>query len=150
MRVLVDADACPVKDIIEKTAQAWGLEVIMFCNPNHIIESSYAQVIMVDFAPEAVDLAIVNRTQAGDIVVTQDYGLASLILAKQAYAIHPDGKIYDSGNINTLLTQRYLNSRARRAGLRISSSPKRSVAQDQRFARNLIKLLQSTSEMKGE
>jgi hypothetical protein len=150
MRVLVDADACPVKDIIEKTAQEWNLEVIMFCNPNHSIESSYARVIMVDFAPEAVDLAIINRTRAGDIVVTQDYGLASLVLAKRAQAIHPDGKIYDPGNINALLTQRYLNARARRAGVRISGPSKRSPAQDQCFTKNFIKLLQNTSDMKGD
>lgn len=150
MKILVDADACPVKHIIEKTAQEYGLEVLMVSNPHHAIESSYARVIMVDFAPEAVDIAIVNRTCKGDVVVTQDYGLASLVLSKQAQAIHPDGKIFNEGNIDTLLTQRYLNARARRAGLRISGPSKRNPVQDQLFKSNLLKLLQISSDMKGD
>lgn len=150
MKILVDADACPVKHIIEKTAQEHGLELIMVCNPHHVIESSYASVIMVDFAPEAVDIAIINRARCGDVVVTQDYGLASLVLSKQARAIHPDGKIYDVGNIDTLLTQRYLNARARKAGMRISGPSKRNPAQDQIFESNLLKLLQTSSDTKGD
>jgi hypothetical protein len=150
MKILVDADACPVKTIIEKKARESGVELIMVCNPNHAIESSYAQVIMVDYAPEAVDIAITNRTQGGDIVVTQDYGLASLVLAKKAQAIHPDGRIYNSVNIETLLAQRYLNARARRGGMRISGPAKRNSALDQLFEKNFEKLLQTGSDAKGD
>ncbi|MGI6435725.1 MAG: YaiI/YqxD family protein [Syntrophomonadaceae bacterium] len=142
MKILVDADACPVKDIIETIARQQGVAVTMFCNPHHAISSDYSQVVMVDFAPEAVDLAIINQTRAGDIVVSQDYGLASLVLARRAHAIHPSGKIFDAANIDTLLTQRYLNARARRAGQRIPGPAKRGPAQDERFKQNLLQLLQ--------
>lgn len=141
MKILVDADACPVKDIVEMIARQQGIAVTMFSNPHHLISSDYAGVVIVDSAPEAVDLAIINQTRAGDIVVSQDYGLASLVLARGAYAIHPDGRIYDSANIDTLLTQRYVNARARRAGQRVSGPPKRGSAQDERFKKNLLQLL---------
>ncbi len=150
MKILVDADACPVKQIIEKIAQRYGLEVIMVSNPHHAIESSYAQVILVDFSPEAADIAIVNRTNKGDVVITQDYGLAAMVLSRQAIAIHPNGKVYDEGNIDTLLSWRYLNARARRAGMRISGPSKRNIAQDQLFEMNFLKLLQTSSDLKGD
>ena len=150
MKILVDADACPVKQIIEKIARQCGLEVIMVSNPHHVIESTYARVILVDFSPEAADIAIVNRTNKGDVVVTQDYGLAAMVLSRQAKAIPPDGKVYDEGNIDTLLSWRYLNARARRAGVRLSGPPKRIIAQDQLFEMNFMKLLQPSSDLKGD
>ncbi len=142
MKILVDADACPVKDIIEDIAGNYSLQVIMISNPSHNIRSSYSDIIMVDGGAEAVDIAVANRSKAGDIVVTQDYGLASMVLGKGAAAINPSGKIYTMENIDGLLMQRYLNYKARKVGLKTINPRKRSAKDDQRFTRNFTELIE--------
>lgn len=146
MKILVDADACPVKDIIMQAAGRLNVDVVMITNTNHNIESQQAQVIIVDHMPEAVDIAIVNRTSPGDVIITQDYGLASMVLAKGARAMHPDGRIYNESNIETLLAQRYISAKARKAGLRTKGPAKRSKEQDVLFRRNLLQLLEHGHE----
>ncbi|HZK43553.1 MAG TPA: YaiI/YqxD family protein [Syntrophomonadaceae bacterium] len=141
MRIIVDADACPVKDIIEQVAKSNQIPVIMISNINHIISSTYSEVVIVDDNPEAADYAIVNRTSANDIVITQDYGLASMVLGKNAKAINPNGKIYTLDNIDTLLMQRHINFKARSAGLKVAHSKKRKKSDDKRFKNNLEKLI---------
>jgi len=141
MKVLVDADACPVKNIIEGIAGNYNLRVIMISNPNHIIDNNYSEHIVVDGGSQAADIAIANRTAAGDIVVTQDYGLASLVLARGAMAIHPDGKIFTLDNIDGLLMQRYVNYKARQAKVRISRAKKRNQDDNQRFIVNFTRLI---------
>jgi hypothetical protein len=142
VKILVDADACPVKDIIEDIAGYYNLQVIMISNPSHNIRSSYSDIIMVDGGAEAVDIAVANRSKAGDIVVTQDYGLASMVLGKGAAAINPSGKIYTMENIDGLLMQRYLNYKARKVGLKTINPRKRSAKDDQRFTRNFTELIE--------
>ena len=94
IKVLVDADACPVKDIIISIAKEIELEVILFADTSHILDDGYSRVVIVSQARDAVDIALINQTQQGDIVVTQDYGVASMALGKQAYAINHNGLIY--------------------------------------------------------
>lgn len=141
MKILVDADACPVKEIIESIAARHGLEVIMVSNLNHCIQSQYAEVVVVDGASQAADIAIINMVHPGDIVVTQDYGLASMALAKGSYALDPMGKIYTAENIDRLLLSRFLNQKARRAGERTKGPRKRVRPDDNRFARSLEQLI---------
>lgn len=141
MRIIVDADACPVKNIIEAEAKKRNLPVIMVSNFNHNIASDYAEVIWVDDTAEAADLAIINMLKSDDIVVTQDYGLASLVLGKRAQAINPLGRVYTLENIDTLLMQRHINSKARKAGLKISNPKKRNTLDDEKFRVNFIKLI---------
>ncbi|MEN6348985.1 MAG: YaiI/YqxD family protein [Syntrophomonas sp.] len=143
MKILVDADACPVKNIIEKMAEDYQLPVLMVCNPSHMIKSSYAQILVVDGSSQAVDIAIVNRTEPGDIIVTQDYGLASLVLAKKAAAIHPSGKIYNAENIDELLMQRFVNFKARQARLKVSNPKKRRSSDDEHFQINFERMLKN-------
>lgn len=146
MRILVDADACPVKDIIEKLARKHGLPVLMISNVNHLIKSDYSQVIVVDGAAEAADIAIVNLSQPGDIIVTQDYGLASMLLAKRARVIHPLGKIYNDENIDGLLMQRFIGQKARKAGLRTTGPKKRNPLDDKLFEVNLDKMIEELTK----
>ena len=141
MKIIVDADACPVKQIIENSSQKHNLEVIMVSNYHHQIKSDYASVVVVDSASQAADLVIVNLTDAGDIVVTQDYGLAAMILGKNAYAIHPMGNIYTSENIEGLLMQRYVNQKARQANKRTPGPRKRKSSDDLRFEHGLENLI---------
>lgn len=143
MKIVVDADACPVKDLIEKTARKYLLEVIMVSNHHHVIRSEYSRVIVVDGASQSADIAIANLTLPGDIVVTQDYGLAAMVLGKHALPISPAGHIYDNQNIEGLLMQRFVNYKARRAGLKISGSRKRNRSDDQQFMLNLVKIIEN-------
>lgn len=146
MRIIVDADACPVKKIIEDLACNHGIELIMVSNYHHLIASEYAKLIVVDAASQSADMAIANHTRPGDIVVTQDYGLASMVLAKKGRAIHPSGNVYTMENIDGLLMQRYVNQKARQARKRISGPRKRQAEDDQRFKNNLTSLIKESLE----
>jgi uncharacterized protein YaiI (UPF0178 family) len=133
MKILVDADACPVKNIIVKVAKSYQLPVLMVIDTSHILESDYCEVIQVSKAPDAVDIALINRTVAGDIVVTQDYGVASMALGKKAYAINQNGKYYTEENIDLMMFERHLAKKQRRAGGRIGTMKKRSKEDDLHF-----------------
>lgn len=139
-RILVDADACPVKDIIIKIAKELKLEVVMFIDTSHILEDSYAKVVTVSQGKDAVDLALINNAQKGDIVVTQDYGVASMALGKEAYPINQDGLIYDNKNIDRLLMERYLSQKIRRAGGRTPNHKKRNKEVNLKFEKIFRKL----------
>jgi uncharacterized protein len=130
MKILVDADACPVKDIIERVAKELQIPVLMFIDTSHILYSDYSEVILVSKAPDAVDFALINRTQKGDVVVTQDYGVAAMALGRRAFAIHNSGKIFNDKNIDQLLMERDIAKKQRRAGERISGHTKKRTAAD--------------------
>ncbi len=141
MKILVDADACPVKDIIERVAKEYGLPVMMLTDTSHIITSAYSEIVLVSKAPDAVDFALINRTANGDIVVTQDYGVAAMALGKGAHAIHPSGKIYTDSNIDVLLMERDIAKKCRRDGDRIKGhARRRTIADDNRFTQAFISL----------
>lgn len=141
MRILVDADACPVKQTIETVASALGIQVIWVASIEHNIHSQYGQVIMVDHAPEAADLFIINHIMLGDIVVTQDLGLASLVLAKGAQPISPSGRVWHEEGMEILLYQRYINKKARQQGYHIGKTAARNNQDDQRFKQALLDLI---------
>lgn len=133
MRILVDADACPVKQIIVRIARQKQLPVLMFIDTSHILEDGYSSVITVDQSRDSVDLALVNRLAAGDLVITQDYGLASMALAKGAYVMNQNGMVYSNDNIDRLLFERHLAQKVRRSGGRTSGPRKRTREDDARF-----------------
>ncbi|NLZ82223.1 MAG: YaiI/YqxD family protein [Clostridiales bacterium] len=135
MKILVDADACPVKEIIEDIAIKLEIAVLMLIDTSHILHSEYSQVISVSQAPDAVDFALINRTDKGDIVVTQDYGVAAMALGKGAYAIHHNGKIYTDYNIDIMLMERDYAKKLRQSGKRVRGhNKKRTRDQDLQFA----------------
>lgn len=142
-RLLVDADACPqsVRRIVERVCRHRGIDLFYFTDTNHEISTVYGNVVVVDQGHDSVDLAIVNKLKVRDTVVTQDYGLASLVLAKKAQAIHPSGKVFNENNIDFLLMDRHLSARSRRAGERFSKHRRRDNSDDCSFAENLRKLL---------
>lgn len=141
MKILVDADACPVKDIITEVAQKQQIPVIWVASIEHNIQSQYGQIIVVDHEPEAADLYIVNHTDPNDIVITQDLGLASLVLVRGARALTPSGTDLGEKNIEALLTQRYLNKKARSQGYRIGRTRSRTPEDNRRFRQVLISTL---------
>jgi len=139
-KILVDADACPVKEIVTATAKRYGIGVVFFVDTSHVIEDDYAEVVVIGKGRDAVDFALVNRTLQGDIVVTQDYGLAAMVCSKGARAVHPGGMIYTQDVLDRLLFERHLNAKIRRAGGRHPGPHKRNQTDNARFERSLDSL----------
>lgn len=143
MKILIDADACPVVSIVERLAEEKSIQVILFCDTNHVLRSVYSEVRIIGAGADAVDFALVNECQNGDIVVTQDYGLAAMVLSKQAAAIHQNGRWYTEQNIDTLLAERHLAKKARmsKAKHHLKGPAKRTVEDDMRFIESFKALL---------
>ena len=149
MKIFVDADACPVVDIVEDIASEYKLEVTLLCDTNHVLMSDYSEVIVVGAGADAVDYKLISICHRGDIVVTQDYGVAAMALGKGAFAIHQSGKWYTNENIDQMLMERHLNKKARRASSRnhIKGPRKRKEEDDQRFVESFEKLLRKANNL---
>lgn len=149
MKIFVDADACPVIDIVEDIATKYNIPVTLLCDTNHVLTSDYSEVIVVGAGADAVDYKLISICHRGDIVVTQDYGVAAMALGKGAFAIHQSGKWYTNENIDQMLMERHLNKKARRALSRnhIKGSRKRTDEDDQRFAESFEKLLRKANNL---
>lgn len=115
MTILVDADACPVVRETEEAAKRHGVPVLLLCDEHHVLHSGYAQVRYVSSGADAVDIALVKLCHRGDIVVTQDYGVAAMALGRGAYALHHTGRRYTDENIDRMLMERHMAKKARRA-----------------------------------
>lgn len=142
MKVFVDADACPVVDIIVRLCKQAGITCTLLCDTAHEMHREGAQTLVFDKGADSVDFALVNRVSSGDVVVTQDYGLASMCLAKRAIVLHQDGWTYTEDNIGALLFQRHESKKYRMAGGRIKGPSKRRPEQDAAFSHALQQLLQ--------
>lgn len=145
MRILVDADACPVVRITEQVAKEKGISITLLCDTNHVLQSDYSEVITVGAGADAVDFKLVSICQKGDLVVTQDYGVAAMILGKGAYGIHQSGKWYTNENIDQMLMERHMAKKARNAKKRhhLKGPAKRTVEDDQHFEASLRRLIDS-------
>lgn len=141
LQILVDADACPVKDIIIKVAEEKNIPVVMFMDTSHTWRHDDVKVITVDKARDGVDIALINTARKNDIVVTQDYGVAALALGKGAVALNQNGLIFNSGNMDKLLFERHLGQKVRRAGGRTKNPGKRTKIDDEKFERALRQLI---------
>lgn len=133
MQILVDADACPVKGIIVKIAKQYKLPVTMVIDTSHELDDGYSTVITVDKARDSVDIALINLVKSGDIVVTQDYGVAAMALGKKAKAVNQNGLLYTDSNIDKLLFERHLGQKVRRAGGKTANPKKRTKEDNESF-----------------
>lgn len=149
MHIYIDADACPVVGIAEDIAIKYNIPVTLLCDTNHVLTSDYSEVIVVGAGADAVDYKLISICHRGDIVVTQDYGVAAMALGKGAFAIHQSGKWYTNENIDQMLMERHLNKKARRASSRnhIKGPRKRTDEDDQRFAESFEKLLRKANNL---
>lgn len=136
---MIDADACPDLDRIIAFIKTVGLETILFCDTAHTIEREAVETVVVSKGADAVDFSILKRMGNEDLVITQDYGLAAIVLAKKGLAIHPNGWLYTPENIDGLLMQRHLHQKARKAGHRTKGSGKR----DHQISDKLMALLKA-------
>lgn len=142
MRVLIDADGCPVVDIAVRLCKKFNTECWLLCDTAHEMNWDGAQTFVFDKGADSVDLALANRAQPGDLVITQDYGLASLCLARRATVLHQDGWEYTEYNIQALLFQRHESRKYRAGGGRVKGPAKRTSQQNKAFEVALEKLLQ--------
>ena len=141
MRIIVDADGCPGKHLIEKAAKENSIELIMYCDINHVLNSDYALIKYVDSGFQTVDMKVANEARSKDIVITQDFGVAAMVLAKGAYAMGTKGHIYDNDNIDKLLFERHMSSKLRRSGGKTFGPKKRTNEDDEKLYNNLLKLI---------
>lgn len=146
MQIFVDADACPVVGIVEKIAKEHNIPVTLLCDTNHVLSSDYSEVIVVGAGADAVDYKLISICHKGDIVVSQDYGVAAMTLGKGAYAIHQSGKWYTNDNIDQMLMERHLNKKARRSSHKnhVKGPKKRTEEDDERFAESFEKMVLMT------
>ncbi len=133
--ILVDADACPVLRETEAAARARRLPLTFLCDEHHLLHSEYAQVRHVSSGADSVDIALMNLCRRGDIVITQDYGVAAMALGRGAICLHHTGKRYTDDNIDLMLMERHAAKKARRAsGKHHLRGPSRYTQEDrQRF-----------------
>lgn len=141
MKILVDADGCPVVDITISTAKNHQIPCLLICDTAHEMVRDGAETIVVSKGADAVDFVLVNRIQPKDIVVTQDYGLAAMALAKGGRPIDQNGRWYTDENIDQLLYSRHFAQKVRQAGGRLKGPKKRSVEQNEAFQSSLSKLI---------
>ena len=142
MNVYIDADACPVTRLAEAIAKRYALPVTLLCDTNHVLTSDYSEVKVIGAGADAVDIALINLCRRGDIVITQDYGVAALALGKGARAIHQSGKWFTDENIDGLLMDRHLAKKARRSGKHHLKGPaRRTPEDDRRFAESFERMI---------
>lgn len=141
MRILIDGDGCPVVDIAIKIAKQNQLNCIIICDTCHVFEREGVQTITVSKGADSVDFALVNSVQAGDIVITQDYGLAAMCLARKSLVISQNGMQYHENNIDALLLQRHTAKKIRMAGGRLKGNSKRTKQQNFDFEQMLVQLI---------
>jgi uncharacterized protein YaiI (UPF0178 family) len=146
MQILIDGDGSPVKDTTIEIAATFQLPVVIVTSIAHFTNKEYpdfVKLIYVDRGSDMADYKIVALVNKGDVVITQDYGLASLVLPK-ARVLHQSGVEYTNVNMNQLLEQRYLGSKLRKAGQK-TRGPKPYTEQDRaNFKKTLTEILQSS------
>lgn len=141
MRILIDADGCPVVDLTVSIAREHNLECLILCDTCHHFEKTGAQTLTFSKGADSVDFALVNLLLPGDIVVTQDYGLAAMCLSRQARVLNQDGMEYTDENIDALLLARHTARKIRNSGGRLKGSARRGTEQDYAFAAALQNIL---------
>lgn len=145
-RILIDADGCPVTDIAIEVAKKFSLDCVIICDEAHVFDREGARTITVTRGADSVDFKLLNMATASDVVITQDYGLAAMCLAKKARVLNQDGMLYDDRNIDGLLAFRHEAKRLRMGGGRLKGKPKRLKEQDQSFETALIALVKEANE----
>ena len=144
MKVLIDADGCPVVDITIRLCKTYALPCLLLCDTSHEFHRDGAETLVFGKGADSVDYALVNRIAPGDIVITQDYGLASMCLARKARVLHQDGWEYTLDNIDALLLVRHDSRKLRAAGGRTKGPRKRLPSQNDACASAFEKLLQTS------
>ncbi len=140
-RILIDADGCPVVDESVSLAKKYSLECFILCDTSHFFNKEGAKTLTFSKGADSVDFALVNMIKSGDVVITQDYGLAAMCLAKKAITLNQDGREYTKDNIDELLMSRHFAKKTLKAGGKLKGAPKRTKQQDADFVFSLKKII---------
>lgn len=143
MKIYVDGDGSPVVHVSIDIAKRYDLDIVIVKNYAHRIEDEYAQIVSVDISNDSADFYIVNHINEGDIVITQDYGLAALCLSKKALVIHQNGFLYTKDNIQEMLNTRHIHRELRQQGEYHGKVKKRKSEQNQNFENSLVHLIEN-------
>ena len=146
MNILVDADACPVKQIIVRLAKQRAIPVAMLIDTSHELNDGYSTIVTVDKQADSVDFALMGLLNSDDIVVTQDFGLAAMVLGKGAKVLNQNGLVYTNENIDKLLMERHIGQKVRRGGGRTKGPAKRNKEDNDRFETAFENLLENSEE----
>lgn len=147
MKIYIDGDGCPVVDLTIKIAKENNIPCFIVTDTSHIFNREYAQTITVEKGADSADFKIANMINCGDIVVTQDYGLASMCLGRKALPINQNGLVFTEENIDSLLMSRYLSKKARNEGKHLKGPKKRTQTQDRDFETALTKLIAQQKDL---
>ena len=149
MKIWIDGDGCPVVRQTVSLAKQYGIPCSILCDTSHSFRTEDAEVLICDKGADSVDYRLANLVRAGDLVVTQDYGLAAMCLSRRAIPVHQDGFVYTDETIGGLLEVRAFSGKVRRAGGRFKGPKKRTEAQDKTFAACLSTLLKEADHAGG-
>lgn len=141
MRIFIDADGCPVVNETVKIAKEHNIECFILCDTSHQYQKDGAKTLVFSKGADSVDFALVNLIQPQDIVVTQDYGLAAMCLAKRGIVLNQNGFEYTNQNIDSMLMARHTAKKIRNSGGRLKGPPKRTSSQNQQFIHKLLSLV---------
>ncbi len=141
MKILIDGDGCPVVASTIRIGQKHDIDVIILCDTAHNFSKYDVETIVLSKGADSVDFALVNKVNKGDLVVTQDYGLAAMVLSKGGYPISQNGQVYSDDNIDMLLFSRHLSKKIRNSGKRVKGPRKRDREDDIRFEKSLEDLI---------
>lgn len=149
MKLLLDADACPrsVLKICQEIGEQYHIEVWTVASFNHNISSEHH--VVVGNAPQEADVKLMNLAQRGDIVITQDWGLAAMLLGKGAYVLSPHGREYNQLQMDFLLEEREAKARFRRGGGHTPGPKKRSHSDDEQFKAKLLQVITKSRQLQG-
>ncbi len=142
MKVIIDADGCPVVKQTVKISKENGIEVLIVKNYAHKIEDDYATIVTVDVSSDSADYYIANHTGKGDIVITQDYGLAAMSISRGAICINQNGLVISDSNIDSLLSRRHINREARKKDGKYTKFKKRTTEDDLKFEESFKRLVE--------
>lgn len=138
MRILIDGDGTPDIEKIHTLCLKYGIKMIVYCDVNHLFD--YEDVVVCDQGHDSVDYAIIRDVEKNDLVITQDYGEASMVLMKGAKVIHPSGKVIDESNIESLLMTRFINGKLRN-NQHIKGPKKRTQDVSMRFIKTIEEII---------
>lgn len=145
MKIYIDADGCPVVYNTIYIAKNYNIEVVVVSNTSHIFDLQIydnVRTIICDKGKDIADFVIINNVVKKDIIVTQDYGLASMCLAKSCLPINQNGFWYTNKNIDNLLLTRHISRQERKINKKNSKIKKRTKENNENFEKGLIKLIE--------
>jgi len=149
MRFVIDGDGSPVKNEVIELGERFHIPVVIVTSIDHYTNKIYPdfiEFIYVDKGSDSADYRIVKEVQEGDVIITQDYGLASLLLTKPVRVFHHSAQEYTLQTIDTLLNQRYIGSQMRKAGKK-TKGPKAFTQKDkEKFINKMLEIIDSNKK----